>query len=257
MTIQEGGPGRPPGSRDRERAIARTFVRLADTLVDDYDVVDLLDRLAHAAVELLGAGAAGILLDDLRGRLAVVAASSAEGRLMELLEVQQEEGPCRDCVREGQPVVASDLEAHERRWPRFAAAAQEAGFRSVVAVPLRLRAQTIGGLSMLHPVVGAPTDDDQGLAQALADVATIGILQERNVRRSARLAEQLQRALDSRVVLEQAKGVFAERHHVSVDVSFSSLRQHARDHNLTLGDVARGVLNGALSPAVVHPDPSD
>jgi GAF domain-containing protein len=232
----------------REQTLAETFVLLADTLVDDYDVVDLLDLLVRACVDLLSITAAGLLLDDQKGNLAVIASSSEETRLLEIYQLQNNEGPCLDCVHRGKPVTSANLEAEVARWPLFVPAALAAGFRSVVAVPLRLRDQTIGGLNMFRGGTEPMTPDDQRLAQAFADVATIGILQRRSTHRSTMVAEQLQHALNSRVVIEQAKGVLAERKAVNMDAAFDALRHHARSHNLKLTDVAFSVVRGELDP---------
>ena len=233
----------------REQRLASIFVSLADTLVDDYDVVELLDRVVRTCVELLGVTAAGLLLDDQQGHLAVVASSSEETRLLEVFQLQSNEGPCLDCFTSGQPVTSNDLSVDVTRWPTFVPAASAAGFASVAAVPLRLRAQTIGALNLFHAGVEVVPDDDIQVAQALADVATIGILQRRSTHRGTLLAEQLQHALHSRVVIEQAKGVLAERHGLSMDSAFETLRQHARNHNLKLTDVALAVARGDLDPA--------
>jgi GAF domain-containing protein len=230
----------------REKTLAETFVLLADTLVDDYDIVDLLDQLVTGCVKLLGVTAAGLLLDDQRGNLAVVASSDESTRLLEIFQLQNNEGPCLDCVRSGTAVSSDDLQNDRERWPRFVPAAIDAGFRSVAAVPLRLRDQTIGGLNMFHARPEPIPDDDRRLAQALADVATIGILQRRSSHRSTQMAEQLQHALSSRVAIEQAKGVLAERRGVDMDLAFAALRQHARTNNLKLTDVALAVVRGEL-----------
>ena len=228
----------------REQLLASTFVKLADTLVDDYDVVDLLDILVNACVDLLQVSAAGLLLNDLKGNLAVVASSSEESRLLEVCQLQSDEGPCLDCVRSGESVISVDLELDRSRWPTFAQVALRAGFRSVVAVPMRLRDQTVGGLNMFHELPASMIVDDQRLAQALADVATIGILQQRTTHRSSLLAEQLQNALNSRVMIEQAKGVLAERNRIDMETAFRALRRYARDHNEKLADVARAIVRG-------------
>ena len=238
--------------RTREESLAETFVLLADTLLEDYDVVDLLDRLVIAAVELLGATEAGILLDDQRGKLTVVATTSEQTRLLEVFQVQSNEGPCLDCFRTQTPVV-SDLESDRERWPAFVDKAIAAGFRSVTAVPLRLRDQTIGGLGMFQGVPEPMSPALQRLAQALADVATIGILQRRSIHRSTVVAEQLQHALNSRVVIEQAKGVLAERHNVDMEVAFAALRSHARNHNLKLTGLAEALVRGDVDAATVVP----
>ena len=236
--------------RGREQVLAELFVALADTLVDDYDVVDLLHQLVTACVSLLGVSAAGLLLDDQKGNLAVVASSSERMRLLEIFQLQNDEGPCLDCVRNGTAVTSGDLGSERGRWPLFVPAALDAGFRSVAAVPLRLRNETIGGLNIVNTAAEPVRAEDQRLAQALADVATIGILQRRSAHRSSMMSEQLQHALNSRVAIEQAKGVLAERHGVDMDGAFGMLRRYARDHNLKLTDVAHGVTRGSIAADV-------
>jgi GAF domain-containing protein len=237
-----------PRAGDRAGLLAEAFVALADTLVDDFDVVELLHNLARTCVDLLGVTAAGILLDDQRGHLTVVASSSEEMRLLEVFQLQNDEGPCLECVRTSRGVIAADLASQAGRWPLFVPAALSVGVRSVVALPLRLRSVTIGALNLVQEVEGALQPEDQRTAQALADVATIGILQQRSAHRSARLAEQLQHALNSRVVIEQAKGILAERRGVNMDAAFDELRRHARNSNTKLSDYARVVVRGQLEP---------
>jgi GAF domain-containing protein len=237
----------------REQLLVETFVRLADTLVADYDVVDLLDRLVQSCVQLLDISAAGLLLVDQRGNLAVVASSSEETRLLEIFQLQNDEGPCLDCVRNGTVITSGALDAESERWPGFVPEAVTAGFRAVTAVPLRLRDETIGGLNMFGSRAQPLSSDDLRVAQALADVATIGILQQRSVHRTSLLAEQLQFALNSRVVIEQAKGVLAERNNTTMEAAFETLRAHARNHNLKLGVVALGVVHGDIQPAEIGP----
>jgi hypothetical protein len=226
----------------REEQITDTFVTLADTLVDDYDVIDLLDGLVDRCVLLFGATAAGILLIDQRGTLSVTATSSEETRLLEVFQIQGDEGPCLDCIRNASPVTCGDLTAEAARWPAFVPAALATGFRAVDAFPLRLRDITIGGLNLFHGETRSLSAADRRVAQALADVATIGILQQRSIHRSSLLAEQLQAALNSRIVIEQAKGVLAERHDVSFEQAFAALRRYARDTNTKLSDTARSVV---------------
>jgi GAF domain-containing protein len=230
----------------REQALADTFVRLADTMVDDYDVVDLLDQLVHACVNVLGVSAAGLLLDDQKGNLALVASSSDETRLLELFQLQNNQGPCLDCVRTGSAVISGNLDDERARWPLFVPAAAMAGFRSVAAIPLRLRDQIIGGLNLFMDSPHEVPPRDRQLAQALADVATIGILQQRSLHRSHVLSEQLQYALTSRIAIEQAKGVLAERGEMTMDAAFDVLRRYARDHNLKLTEVANAVVTAGL-----------
>jgi transcriptional regulator with GAF, ATPase, and Fis domain len=232
---------------DREQNLTRAFVDLADTLVTDYDVADLLQQLVDHCVDLLGAIAAGLLLSDQRGHLQVLASSSEQTRLVELFQLQADEGPCLDCYRTGQPVEA-DLADPDTHWPRFSQAARAAGYTHVQAVPLRLREQTIGAMNLFTPTVSLPTAD-VAVAQALADVATIGILSERSIRHHEVLTEQLQYALNSRVVIEQAKGIIAEARQVEMDQAFAILRSAARSSNRGLTDLARALATQALDPA--------
>jgi GAF domain-containing protein len=241
----------PSPRRTREQELAETFVVLADTLVDDYDVVDLLDRLVGACVSLLDVTAAGLLLDDQKGNLAVVASSSEEARLLDVLQLQSNEGPCLDCVRSGAEVSTSDIGAQRARWPMFAPVAVAAGFRSVAALPLRLRNQTIGGLNMFRADAELVSAEERRIAQALADVATIGILQRRSAHRITVMADQLQHALNSRIVIEQAKGVLAERNGVDMEIAFNAPRRYARNNNRKLSDLALEVVRGQIDPTAV------
>jgi transcriptional regulator with GAF, ATPase, and Fis domain len=231
----------------RERQLVETFVQVADTLVDDFDVIDFLHQLAARCVHLLDVDAAGIMLIDQRGNLHAAAASTENARLLELFELQSDAGPCIDCCRTGTPVVNADLTANAARWPRFAEAAQASGFAAVHALPLRLRETVIGALNLFAADNRTLTDDDIRVGQALTDVATIGILAQRSIHQAELLAAQLQNALNSRVTIEQAKGVLAERRRISVDQAFTLLRSYARDHNLRLSDVARDVANGSTT----------
>ena len=231
----------------RHARLARTFVTLADTLVDDFDVVDLMDRLVHTCVDLLGATAAGLLLVDQRGGMQLIASTSEEMRLLELFQLQNEEGPCLDCIATGTPVTAHDLAEQAERWPRFTQAAALVGFESVHALPLRLRTEVIGGLNLFRAPGPPLTSEEEQVAQALADVATIGILQQRAVHRSSLLAEQLQTALQSRVVIEQAKGVLAEHGGLSMDDAYRALRSYARNGNHKMSDAAHGVVRGGIA----------
>lgn len=231
----------------RETLLARTLVELADNLVDDFDVVELLTMLAGRCVEVLDVAAAGLMLVGPDGDPKVVASSSEAMRVLELFELQAEEGPCFDCLQSGEPVVDGDLGESDGRWQRFAPEAVEAGFRSTSAVPMRLRDKVIGALNLFRRDAGPLTSDDVAVAQAFADVATIAILQHRASTEARRLNEQLTSALNSRVVIEQAKGVLAERASIDVSAAFDRLRAHARNHNLRLVEVARDVVEGRLT----------
>ena len=236
---------------DREQAISRAFVALADTLVDDYDIIDMLDQLVSHSVALLAADAAAIMLGDAHRHLRVVAASSDDARLMELLQLQNEQGPCWDCYHTATPVRVPDV-AIADQWPMFAAAVAQAGsFRSVHALPLRLRGKSIGALNLFHHSPGPLPESDLTLGQALADVATIGILQQQAVRRSEVVTEQLQTALNSRVVIEQAKGVLAHHYGLTMEAAFDRLRRYTRNRHLHLAEVAQQIAGRRLHPATI------
>ena len=239
----------------REALLARTFVELADTLVDDFDVVELLTRLAERCVELFDVATAGIMLVAPDGDLRVMASSSEAMRVLELFELQAHEGPCLDCHRTGQPVLNQDLAAVNGRWPRFAAEALAAGFHSVHALPLRLRGTIIGALNLFQLEPGEMRPADIDAAQALADVATIAILSHRASLEAQVLNEQLNTALNSRVVIEQAKGIIAERAGLDMEQSFSILRGYARTHNLRLQAVAHDINDGSLAPTALDRPP--
>jgi GAF domain-containing protein len=224
--------------------LSDTFVELADTMVADFDIIDFLHLLTDRTVLLLAASAAGVVLADPRGELRVAAASSEKAGLVELFQLQNDQGPCLDCFRTGRPISAADLTGPDQRWPRFAQAATQAGFRTVEALPMRLRDQVIGALNLFRAEPGRFETADLRIAQALADVATIGLLHERNVRRSETVAEQLQAALNSRVMIEQAKGKLAERYGIDMDRAFTMLRGYARNTNQHLTDVARDFVTG-------------
>ncbi len=231
----------------REGLLARAFVELADSLVDNFDVVDLLTRLADRCVDIMDVAAAGLMLASAGGELRVIASSSEAMRVLELFETQADEGPSVDCYGSGQPIVNLRLDEVDSRWPQFAPKAVEAGFRSAHALPMRLRGQTIGALSMFRVDEGPMLETDLVAAQALADVATIAILQQRAVSDAQALNEQLTQALNSRIVIEQAKGVVAERAEVDMEQAFARLRRHARNHNLRLAEVANAVSTKVLA----------
>jgi GAF domain-containing protein len=215
----------------REAMLARTFVELADTLVADFDVVEVLTLLADRCVDVLDVAAAGLMLVAPDGDLRVMASSSEAMRVLELFELQNQEGPCLDCYRSGEPVVNQDLAGSDSRWPRFASEALSAGFHAVHALPMRLRGSVIGALNLFHTEPGVMRPADIEAAQALADVATIAILQHRASLEAQIVNDQLNNALKSRIVIEQAKGRIAEREGLTMEKAFTRLRGHARNHN--------------------------
>jgi transcriptional regulator with GAF, ATPase, and Fis domain len=222
--------------------LARVFVEVADTLVDEFDLIEFLQMVATRTSDLVQADAAGLLLADSRGRLQLMAASDERAEMVELFQVQNLEGPCQDCFTRGEAVVNADLEAAGDRWPGFAPLAVSAGFASVHAFPLRLRRQVLGALNLFGGEAGRLSDQDAGVVQGLADIASIGLLNERAIRRGEVLTEQLQAALNSRIVIEQAKGALAQIHDETPDEAFARLREYSRRQQLRLGDVARDVV---------------
>jgi len=237
--------------------LADVFVEMADTLVDDFDLIDFLHTLTERCVQLLGVSAAGLLLTDGQGTLQVVAASSERTRLLELFQLQTDEGPCLDCFRTATPVSVADLPA-AGRWPRFTLAAAEVGFAAVHALPMRLRTEIIGALNLFNVEPGAMDEEQLRIGQALADIATVGLLQQRAIERRDVIAEQLQTALNSRILIEQAKGLLAERLQLSVAEAFTLLRSAARRSNRRLSDLAQALVDGTeqLAPPAPTDDPA-
>ncbi|MEX0705064.1 MAG: GAF and ANTAR domain-containing protein, partial [Nitriliruptoraceae bacterium] len=208
-----------------DRGLVETFVTLADTLVADFDVIEFLSALTVRVVELSIATEAGILLADETGDLQFMAASNERTRLLELFQIQNAEGPCQECFTTGRPVEVPDLELEQERWPRFAPRALDVGFRSVLAVPMRLRGEVLGAMNLFITNPGgmvAPAD--RTLVQALADIATIGLLQRRTTLNAQLHLGQVQHALHSRIVIEQAKGIIAQQADIPVDHAFDRIR---------------------------------
>lgn len=241
----------------REDLLVRTFVELTDSLVDEFDIIDLLTGLADGCVNLGLADAAGILLADDLGKLRVMAASSERTRLLELFQLQNDEGPCLQAYRTGEPVLEVDLAAAFDRWPRFAPEAVDAGFRAVDALPLRVRAAPIGALNLFSASPNGMAEGIHRIARAMADVAAIAIIQNQTVREAETRARQLQHALDSRVAIEQAKGMVAERLGCDMDHAFGVIRSYTRNHRRLLTEVATDIVAGTLplEEAVVVPPP--
>ncbi|TFD51018.1 ANTAR domain-containing protein [Cryobacterium frigoriphilum] len=233
-------------SMTRAALVSGAFVELADALVGEYDALDLLRTLVDQCVVLLDASAAGILLADQDGNLQVLASTSEESRIVEVLQREAGAGPCVDAYRSGKVVTLSDIEAAGDRYPDFQAAALSQGFHSVHAIPMRFRPNTIGALNLFRTRKGLLSDEDAIIGQALADVATISLLHERSARENATVTAQLQRALNSRVFIEQAKGVIAERNSINMDEAFKRLREHARSRQEPMHTSATNVINSLV-----------
>jgi transcriptional regulator with GAF, ATPase, and Fis domain len=233
--------------RTRERQIVMTFVELADTLVEDFDLVEFLASLTERVVGLGIANEVGILLVDETGDPQFLAASHERTQMLELFQVQAEEGPCQDCFTKGVPVSVIDLAETHDRWPNFAPRALASGFRSVQAVPLRLRGTILGAMNLFLTEPGGISADSLTVIQAMADVATIGLLQQRELHRAHTVESQLQHALHSRIGIEQAKGIISEQAHVTTDAAFDLMRRYSRDNNRKLAAVANEIVEGTVT----------
>ena len=242
----------------REHRLNKAFVALADTLVDDFDVVDLLHTLVTECAGILDTSAGGIMLVDAKGQLHLVASTNEQSTLVEIMQLNAGAGPCVDCFTSGAPVTVGDIDVDGAKWPDFRAEALKLGFRSVHATPMRLRGEILGAMNLFSTKLGELNPEDIAVAKALTDVATIGLLQARGVKESRAIAGQLQHALDSRIIIEQAKGVVSEQFGLSMSDSFAALRQSARSNNRTLTDVARNVVDRKITvgaPTSMAPRP--
>ena len=237
--------------QQREQQIVQTLVELADTMVDDFDVIEFLHLVSKRGVELLDCTEAGVLLADATGSLRVMASSSERSDALDLLQSQNDEGPCFECFISGKSVSSDDLAQDRDRWPVFTPAALSYGFLSVQAIPMRVRGETVGALNLFRAQPGAFDREHLPLGQGLADIAAVALMQERVVREWRGVAAQLQGALTTRIVIEQAKGVLAEQARVTVDVAFMRMRAYARANNLRLSEVARRLVEGDLQAAMV------
>ena len=237
----------------REQRLAQVFVELADTLIEEFDVVDFLQTLTERSVELVDTDAAGLMLDDQRGTLKAVAYTDESVRLLELFELQREEGPCLECFATGRVIANIDLATAGERWPVFSEAARGLGFATCHAIPLRLRRQVIGALNLFSTGTEPLSDDHLAVAQGLADIATIGLLNERAVHDQVVLSEQLQTALHSRILIEQAKGVLSARAGTSVEEAFRLMRTYARRAGTPLTAVAEGIVVGSIDVGLLQP----
>lgn len=230
--------------------LADAFVEVADTLVDDFDLIDFLEMVTGHVARLSGTAAVGLLLADHRDHLQFMAASQESARLLELFVIQNDQGPCRDCYVTGEAVVVPDLSLAHPRWPIFTPRAMVAGFRSVCALPLRHQGTVIGALNMFGTAAEDLSEEDMRIIQSLAHVATIGILQQQAIRRGELLTEQLQGALNSRIVIEQAKGALAQLRGTDVDTAYTAMRDYCRRKGLRMGRVALELVTDTRS----HPD---
>lgn len=227
----------------REKNIINSFIGFADRLVEDFDVLDLTTQLTQDCARLLDVAAAGLLLADATGVLHLLAATSEEARHLEAFQLQREEGPCLDCFRSGLPVRVPDLTTEKGRWPRFAAVAADQGFASVHAIPMRLRQDRLGALGLFGTMPGDLGEEDLILAQGLAHVASIAIVQANRAVDRDDVLPALQAAVVSRAVVEMAKGVLAEVHSIDMQEAFTRLRDYALRHEQRLSDVARHVVS--------------
>lgn len=234
------------GESTREQRINQAFVTLADTLIADYDVIDLLHTLVEVCTNLLDVQAGGLVLADDSGELQLVASTSEKADFVEIMQLNAGAGPCVDCFTSGLAVSVPDIEDSGGQWPEFQTAMHSQGFRSVHATPMRLRGQVLGAMNLFGVEPGELNAPDAAVAQALADVATIGILQERSIRETGIITEQLQRALESRVIIEQAKGVLSAMGSMGVDEAFTALRSYARRNRVSLRAVAEGTIDRSL-----------
>jgi len=231
---------------ERESLLISTLVELADNLVDDYDVIDVLTVLSLRCVEAVDVDAAGVMLASPDGELQFVASSSESMTVLELFQIQTNEGPCVDCYRDGLAITNHALSEADGSWPLFTPRALALGFRAVHSLPMRLRGRTIGALNLFRTHQGTLTDNDVIVAQGLADVATIAILQHRSSIDAGRLNVQLSNALKSRVIIEQAKGMILQSTGCDMDEAFNRLRAHARNHNQGLTDLARRFVDKSI-----------
>ncbi len=240
----------------KQTMLGETMVLLADNLVTDFDVVELLTLLADRCVSILGVSAAGLMLAGPDGTLHVIASSSEQMHLLELFELQTAEGPCLECFQTGTAVTHNDLSSATVRWPNFTPEAISNGFHSVHALPMRLRGNVVGALNLFQTEMEGIDGEGVEAAQAFADIATIAILQYRATLRSDELMDQLNTALNTRVVIEQAKGIIAEHEQLEMENAFALLRGHARNNNLRLADVAASVVNGTLKSSALRSTPA-
>lgn len=236
---------------DREHGVTEAFVRLANSLVGEFDMIELLSGLTTECAQLLDIASAGLLLADERGVLHVVAASSEATRLLEIYQLQRDEGPCLDCFHSGRPVSVADLEEHRTRWPHFVEVATSAGFASVHAVPMRLRTNVLGALGLFGTTTGGLDDEDLELAQALAHVASIALVNGSAPVDSTAIGAALSSTLRSRATLEQAKGLLSYAGNVDMDQAFTVMRSYSRDNSVALSVLAESLVHRKIDARTV------
>jgi GAF domain-containing protein len=237
----------------RESLVIATLVELADSLVDDFDVIEVLTLLSNRCVDAIDVDAAGVLLVAPEGDLQYIASSSESMKVLELFQIQANEGPCVDCYHGGTAIINHSLGTSEDLWPQFSPRAMAHGFKSVHCLPMRLRGQTVGALNLFSVTEGALHEDDIVVAQGLADVATIAILQYRTALNAQTLNDQLSNALNSRIIIEQAKGKISQATNCDMTDAFARLRAHSRNHNELLTEIARSIVLGTMSPGSLDP----
>ncbi|RFA07964.1 hypothetical protein B7R54_01090 [Subtercola boreus] len=248
-TDEQHDESSPVSDTSRETLLSAAFVKLADTLVDDFDIVDLLHTLVDECRRILNIEAAGLMLANQDEQLELVASTSEEAELVEIMQINAGAGPCVDAYTGGDAVAVADIAAEQEHWPAFSSAALALGFHAVYATPMKLRGRVIGTLNLLSTSVGVLEERDANAARALADAATIAILQERLLHETTIVTEQLNHALESRIFIEQAKGALAQTFSVSMDEAFQLLRNYARRNNLRLQVVAAGIADRSIAAA--------
>ncbi|MFD4629038.1 ANTAR domain-containing protein [Streptomyces sp. NPDC058284] len=248
-------PPLPTSGPSREMRVSAALIDLADTLVADFDPADFLYRVTEHCMDLLDIGDAGVMLAAHDGPLRLVAASSERVRLVELFELDASEGPCFTAFHEAAAIDHTHLAGPTPRWPRFSAHAHRTGYHGVHATPIRLREETLGVLNLFRRTPGPLPPADRHLSRALADATAISLLQQTTLEQHRTIHAQLQQALDTRTVIEQAKGFLTARHPTDPDTAFQRLRAHARHHHLRLTDLARDIVDGTTTlPPPGDPD---
>ncbi len=219
----------------------QTLSRFAKVLPAQYDLELALAELTESVAAVLGLCGSGVTMAE-DGRLRFVTAVSPASGELERIQEQEQSGPCQDAYDTGEAVCVTDVRVETTRWPEFAAAASRLGVAGVAGIPMRLTNHTIGALNLYAPEPREWSEDDIAAAAVLADVATSYVINASKMRQQQQLSEQLQQALVSRVVIEQAKGITAQKHAVTVDEAFHLMRGHARSNNASIRAVAEAIV---------------